>query len=372
MSIFYLNKAVAKMIKICKLNKLLYKMMPNIFLSINEQNITDARSFLEAYSPDPQTSCFCKNDIDIKVDLHIIVPAYNAEKYIKECLDSIGYNSTQKYTYHVTVVNDGSTDCTADVLSRYLKNPTIEIITQTNKGFSGARNTALKHIKGRYVMFLDSDDCLDWIGVEKLLDCAIETGADIVEGSHTTINAVGKKKSFFKTPSGVVEPYRLGGQPWSKVFKAELFASICFPEKYWYEDSVFSQIVYPKVKCAYSISDNTYFYRLHGDNISYKSRNYAKSIDSYWITEKLFNERQKAGFEITQDYYNYILYMVKLTFPRIMFQNKKVKQAVFILFYDFINKNFSNYTTDDKKLKEIENIVITKNYGKCVAYSKWR
>lgn len=64
--------------------------------------------------------------------------------------------------------------------------------------------------------------------------------------------------------------------------------------------------------------------------------------------------------------------MVKLTFPRIMFQNKKVKQAIFILFYDFINKKFSNYTTDDKKLKEIENIVTTKNYGKCVAYSKWR
>ena len=92
-------------------------------------------------------------------DLQIIIPAYNAEKYIENCLNSILSQKTQ-YTYVITVINDGSTDETSQILSKYLDDEHVDIISQSNKGFSGARNRGLKNLVGHYLMFVDSDD---WI-----------------------------------------------------------------------------------------------------------------------------------------------------------------------------------------------------------------
>ena len=126
-----------------------------------------------------------------------------------------------------------------------------------------------------------------------------------------------------------------------------------------------------QIKCAYSIGENTYFYRVHGSSITHTGRYNVKSIDSYWLTEQLFYERQNKGYIITDSYYDYILRMVTLTVSRISYQSKEIKESVFVLFCDFINKNFKDFTTDDISLKEIEKFVKTKNYGKCAAYSKW-
>lgn len=81
------------------------------------------------------------------------------------------------------VIDDGSTDSTAKILEHYNRIPQLQIIRQTNKGFSGARNTGLKNIDARYVMFLDSDDKLAPGAIQALLEMADKTGADIVEGS---------------------------------------------------------------------------------------------------------------------------------------------------------------------------------------------
>lgn len=77
-----------------------------------------ARSILYEYSSEPLGTCVGTNIIDVQYDLHIIVPAYNAEKYIVECLESI-FSQQTKYTFLVSVVNDGSTDQTETVLKAY-------------------------------------------------------------------------------------------------------------------------------------------------------------------------------------------------------------------------------------------------------------
>lgn len=100
-------------------------------------------------------------------DLQIIIPAYNAEKYIEKCLNSILSQKTQ-YTYVITVINDGSTDETLQILSKYLDDEHIDIISQSNKGFSGARNCGLKNLVGHYLMFVDSDDWICEDAIEKL------------------------------------------------------------------------------------------------------------------------------------------------------------------------------------------------------------
>lgn len=96
--------------------------------------------------------------MDIKVSL--IIPVYNVEKYLQECLDS-AFNQTLK-EIEVIAVNDGSTDNSLAILNKYKSiHENMIIINQENKGLSEARNSGLRVAKGEYIYFLDSDDYID-------------------------------------------------------------------------------------------------------------------------------------------------------------------------------------------------------------------
>ena len=91
--------------------------------------------------------------------LSIIIPAYNVEKYIGECLDSLTRQNFNASLYEVIIINDGSTDSTEKIALEYSsKYNYIKVFSQTNQGVSIARNTGLKIATGKYVTFLDSDD----------------------------------------------------------------------------------------------------------------------------------------------------------------------------------------------------------------------
>lgn len=97
----------------------------------------------------------------------IIVPAYNVEKYINKCLESI-FSSTYK-NFEVIVVNDGSTDNTEKIIKKYTKKyDNIIYIKQENKGLSEARNIGVKNVTGDYLLFVDSDDYIDEELLEKI------------------------------------------------------------------------------------------------------------------------------------------------------------------------------------------------------------
>ena len=167
--------------------KTIYRSTAPLHVSRSHLTPGEAQRILAGYSPDPGTTCVANNKLDPQFDLQIIVPAYNAEKYIAQCLESALHQDT-KYSYLITVVNDGSTDRTPEIIESYhVKFPDrIEVINQENKGFSGARNVALRVLKGRYITFLDSDDVLGEGAVETLLDAANMTDADIVQGGWIT------------------------------------------------------------------------------------------------------------------------------------------------------------------------------------------
>ena len=91
--------------------------------------------------------------------ISIIIPVYNVERYLKDCLDSIFVDNA--FTGEVICVNDGSTDNSGNILAQYAKKyNNLKIITQSNGGLSKARNTGLAAAHGDYVLFLDSDDML--------------------------------------------------------------------------------------------------------------------------------------------------------------------------------------------------------------------
>ena len=111
--------------------------------------------------------------------ISVIVPAYNVEDYLGECLDSI---INQTFTdIEIICVNDGSVDSTLDIFNDYAsRDERINVISQENKGLSGARNTGLKHAKGKYIYFMDSDDYLEVNALERMYSAAEEKSADIV------------------------------------------------------------------------------------------------------------------------------------------------------------------------------------------------
>ena len=97
----------------------------------------------------------------------IIIPVYNVEKYLRDCLDSVLGQTCS--VWEAVCVNDGSTDESGAILDEYLtKDPRIRVITQVNGGLSAARNTGLANAKGDYILFLDSDDWLESIALEVL------------------------------------------------------------------------------------------------------------------------------------------------------------------------------------------------------------
>ena len=114
------------------------------------------------------------------MDISVIVPAYNAEKYIRPCLDSI-LNQTKK-EFEIIVVNDGSKDNTLKILNEYKEqySDIINVIDQENQGLSVTRNNAIKVAKGKYVVFIDSDDYVKSDMLEKLYDKAVSGGYDVV------------------------------------------------------------------------------------------------------------------------------------------------------------------------------------------------
>ncbi|NDV42742.1 glycosyltransferase family 2 protein [Flagellimonas sediminis] len=115
------------------------------------------------------------------MDLSIIIPAYNSEAYIENCLSSILNQKLPKERYEVIVVNDGSTDATKEIVEDIAKQfGNINLINQENKGLGGARNIGFDISTGRYVYFLDADDYVASNTLGKLIDIALAHDLDIL------------------------------------------------------------------------------------------------------------------------------------------------------------------------------------------------
>ena len=113
------------------------------------------------------------------VKVSVIIPVYNVEKYLKECLESIIDQSLEDI--EIVCVNDGSTDNSLSILESYAElDNRIKIISQENHGLAAARNIGLKNINGDYVYFIDSDDFLELSALEELYNLAEEKSLDFV------------------------------------------------------------------------------------------------------------------------------------------------------------------------------------------------
>ena len=168
--------------------------------------------------------------------ISVIIPVYNVENYLRQCLDSI-INQTLK-DIEIICVDDGSTDKSLDILKEYKqKDNRITILTQQNLHAGVARNTGYKAATGKYLSFLDSDDFFDLNMLEDMYNKAEEDGSDVVVCEYRGYN--NKTQQYIKEykidpmymKMSPFEPSKIGNQlfhfsslnAWSKLFRKKLF-----------------------------------------------------------------------------------------------------------------------------------------------------
>lgn len=182
---------------ICKVVRFLIKLiLPMVNTPAVKISLEDAETELSKVYE--RKELFRKEDIqnlevNEKIDLSIIIPVYNAENFLRKCMDSI-VNQKTKYHYEVIAVNDGSVDKSLEILKEYEeKYEVVKIISQENGGISSARNTGINHARGKYIGLIDNDDFVVDQYVEILLDRAYMSNADIVKCNHVNFSGVDRK-----------------------------------------------------------------------------------------------------------------------------------------------------------------------------------
>lgn len=329
------------------------KLASLMFSNNGMMDLASSLDYLEKLDPDNGGSSYGNNLLKIQFDLQIVVAAYNCERTIAACLDSILSQKTN-YRFVVTVVDDGSTDDTGMIIDRIAKktDACLNVIHQSNKGFSGARNAALKEIDGKYLMFVDADDILPKDAVENLLNQAYKYRGDIVEGSYNVFTDDGKITSTFRHSfANQVDPFSsLYGYPWGKLYQADLFKSVVFPERYWFEDTVAMYRIWPVAKSVVIIDNVIYNYRDNPHGITATSGRSAKVIDTLWITRKLLGECKIIDEQI----YNFTLSQIVMNTQRLQYLSDKVNKANFVISRHLIRQYFPGYETDQEALREIE------------------
>lgn len=272
--------------------------------------------------------------------LSIIVPSYNVEKYIEKCIDSLVYQ--ENIEFEIIIVNDGSTDKTfnkiCEIKNKYPKE--ITVVNQKNKGLGGARNTGLRHAKGKYITFVDSDDYLLKNTFSNLFKSINNKEFDILCYKHmnvfeetaiTDLNQNNQYKSDIQILNNIDAQKKffnreITSYAWDKIYRADIFRNnnIEFSEKTYYEDL---RVVYDAILnsndilvsnyCGYCYlqRDNSItktFTKKHLDDfiLEYKSllnkipseirKECAEEIKTYKISQKISIMRIAVGLNINK------------------------------------------------------------------------
>lgn len=204
-------------------------------------------------------------------DISIIVPIYNAEKYLNKCLDSL-INQTKKELEFI-LINDGSTDSSEEIIKNY-QDKRIKYFKNKNQGIGKTRNFGISKATGKYIMFLDSDDYLDTTACEKLYKRAEKDNLELLVFDHYRVFN-GKlqedkikefENSTLANNSNLLLDINLG--PCNKLYKRDLITknNTKFLENLKYEDATFVIETINNAKGIGKLNDFLYYYVIHSQS----------------------------------------------------------------------------------------------------------
>ena len=202
------------------------------------------------------------------VDISIIVPIYNASKYLKKCLDSL-VNQTKKELEFI-LINDGSTDDSESIIKSY-EDDRIKYFKRSNHGIGKTRNFGINKSTGKYIMFLDSDDYLEENACEILYKKIDKERLDLVVCDFYRVvndSKIIEKITSFKSASLKDNPNLLLNvnlAPWNKIYRSDLIKNndIKFIEDLKYEDAPFVVLSLLKSKKIGKVDKTLVYYTIH-------------------------------------------------------------------------------------------------------------
>ena len=248
--------------------------------------------------------------------LSIIIPCYNAEKYIGRCLDSL---LSQNYkNIEIVAVNDGSTDKTEEIIKKYVNiDPRITYTYKRNSGVSDARNVGIENASGELITFVDCDDEVDENMYSELIKL-LQDDIDIVHCSY-----VRNEKNFRKEVGGTGNIYTydniqamitylkgnvFNGSACNKIYRAKLIKDIKFPSTIKInEDLLFNFHAFAKAKKSVYMDKCFYIYNVEPSTSScINTEQIKKSRDSFYVSKVLYDNSIGTGYEkYARRRYNY-------------------------------------------------------------------
>jgi glycosyltransferase involved in cell wall biosynthesis len=228
--------------------------------------------------------------------ISVVIPCYNVEKHVAKCIESVLGQTYRKL--EVIVVNDGSTDGTADILKRYLSDGRFRYTERTNAGVSAARNAGIDAAEGEYLAFADSDDYLEPEMYEKLRDALTRTDADtavcdynvVYEGGRAdrrysrmrdeTADICGDVYGYFAKNCARPRP---NNYIWTRLYKTELVkrSGVRFENHRLGDDTLFNFKLLPHLRRVAFVSGGLYNYFQRSDSNVYTVANRANLAEVY-------------------------------------------------------------------------------------------
>lgn len=223
-------------------------------------------------------------------EVSIIVPVYQVEKYIRQCVDSI---MAQTFTdFELILVDDGSKDQSGQICDEYARmDERVKVIHQKNSGAAAARNNGMNHAVGSYLMFIDSDDYIAPMMVECLYKNIVNQNADITSCNYLYFFENDREKDFSTNIKSEVlfgkeifynrkneRNYGYWTVVWNKLIKRETVGKIRFPSGKYYEDEFWANEIYQMDIKIVTISECLYYYRQH-ESSTMRQKKIARSLD---------------------------------------------------------------------------------------------
>ena len=212
--------------------------------------------------------------MNIKPDISVIVPCYNADRYLSVCLESLRAQRTPEMEF--IFIDDGSTDATGAMLDSFAREEARACVTHVkNAGVSAARNLGISMAHGRYIAFVDADDALEEGSLSRLHQLALRSGAQIISANHTLFDMNQNRRVPVNIEPVVQQPleivreiihmHRIYNNLWNKLYDRELFAGgLSLDENVRIgEDALLNLQLYLRARHVEHLQESTYVYRLH-------------------------------------------------------------------------------------------------------------
>ena len=287
------------------------------------------------------------------VDVSIIIPLYNVEKYIENTINSI-LNQNFSGSYQVLLIDDGSTDNTFQICNSFV-NKCENIIYKKidNNGVGNARNMGLSLANSKYVCFIDSDDTISDNYLQKLYD-SIQDDCDLVVAGYKRINEFNNRevlkcisaKNYIKDDFcyliPVLQNNNMFNQVWNKIFKLDIIKenNLLFPTNITYGEDFRFVVEYLEYTNRINVIDDIIYYyvnRTNGLNLKYRKDRIYINLNNVFILEDFFvkNNYNKSSYD---DYIDSKIFKTLISGICSIYENPN-KKSIRNDLKDFLNCN---------------------------------